>query len=568
MGYIKQLPEANTRCGKVAISFALACSLALAVQRDLSAADNMILVSPCSAGPVEFKPPTTPADKPSTVSPNNPSGATTDLPPTAPARKLSEPTQVLPSTQPSSQPATQAPTTEYIPPEQLTPDAKPTDTKPVEVKPVEPEKVSAPRDVRPLPGGLDSVPMFNSNNPEVVLSEGILLSTFPNADGPAHLNYSFDGRFDIFAHHIADGKKSGHLEDLNLGLIVGNVGEKPVTVQVLTAASYCTRPDSPFISLDALVNNDEGTIFAGPGDRVTDVMLREEKPDESWTTKVTVEPGAKVLLKNSVINVRDFSTNVNGRSLLAKLKSSGPVRLALVAKFSSVDENGNQISPTEDDFFAILDAGKLVEPRDPAPTRPEDKGAIRYGRVAGVQSGSTWKTKVTDHNSEFLALPSPEKPISYPISSLAAGTFGTGQVQSAPMVVRNEGSAYQAHGNYGVKYDLTFPLKNNTDQDLKVNVALETPLKSDEKKDSVLFYQPTDKRVFYRGTLKVGASKGKKVSKYNYQHIVEHRGESVAPILTTVVPKNSVSTVEVQLIYPPDCTPPQMLTLSTSPDVE
>lgn len=553
MGFIKLVSEGRPSRLNLAFPFGLACTLALAVQQDLSAADNIRLIAPNSSGPVEVKP--------LTASPTQSSAQPTTPPVTMPNN--------TPVTAPATTPnATPVPSSEYIPPEQLTPDAKPADIKPVEVKPVEPEKVSVPRDIRPLPGGLDAVPMFNSNNPEIVLSEGILLSTFPSADGPAHLNVTFDGRFDIFAHHIADGKKSGHLEDLNLGLIVGNVSEKPVKVQVLNAASYCTRPDSPFINVDALVNNDEGKIFAGPGDRVTDVMLREEKPDDSWTTQVTVKPGEKVLLKNLVLNVRDFPTNVNGRSLLAKLKSSGPVRLGLVARFSKVDENGNHISPTDEEFFATLDAGKFVEPRDPAPTRPEDKGAIRYGRVAGVQYGSTWKTKVTDRNSEFLTLPVPEKPISYPISSLAAGTFGTGQVQSAPMVVRNESSAYQAHGNYGVKYDLTFPLKNTTERNLTVNFALETPLKSDEKKDSVTFYQPTDKRVFYRGTLKVGATKGKKVSKFNYQHIVEHRGESVAPVLSTVVPKNSTSTVEVQLIYPPDCTPPQMLTLSTSSDVE
>ena len=42
-----------------------------------------------------------------------------------------------------------------------------------------PEEVVQPQQVRPLPGQLDAVPMFNSNSPELVLKEGILLSTFP-----------------------------------------------------------------------------------------------------------------------------------------------------------------------------------------------------------------------------------------------------------------------------------------------------------------------------------------------------------------------------------------------------
>lgn len=447
------------------------------------------------------------------------------------------------------------------------PGGAPMEVKTLEVKPAEPEKVFEPRDIRPLPGGLNSVPMFNSNNPEIVLSEGILLSTFPSADGPAHLNYSFDGRFDIFAHHIADGKKSGHLEDLNLGLIVGNVGEKPVSVQVLDAATYNSQPDAPFITLEPLVNNDDGKVYAGPGDRVMNDILRDAKT-EGWKSKITVRPGAKVLLKSIPLHVDSLPSKVNGRSLLARLKSNGPVRLALVAKFSALESEGVFREPTQEEFITVLDAGKFVEPRDPAPTRPEDKGAIRYGRVAGVQIGSEWKTKVTDKGSTHLALPSPSLPISYPISALAAGTFGTGQVQSAPLVVRNEGTAYQAHGNYGVKYDLTFPLKNTTDKNLKVDVSLETPLKSDEKKSEVAFYRTTDRRVFFRGTIKIGSGKGKKVSKSHYQHVVEHRGEKVGALLSLVVPKNGSRTVEVELLYPPDCTPPQMLTLSTSSDVE
>ena len=53
-------------------------------------------------------------------------------------------------------------------------------------------------DVRPLPGSLDDVPVFNSNSPEVVQQNGILLSTFPKEDmayPDAHLDYAFDGRF-------------------------------------------------------------------------------------------------------------------------------------------------------------------------------------------------------------------------------------------------------------------------------------------------------------------------------------------------------------------------------------
>jgi hypothetical protein len=68
------------------------------------------------------------------------------------------------------------------------------------------EQVVQPQEVRPLPGQLDKVPVFNSNSPEVIQTPGILLSSFPNSGKifpNAHLNWSFVGRFDLFAHHIA-----------------------------------------------------------------------------------------------------------------------------------------------------------------------------------------------------------------------------------------------------------------------------------------------------------------------------------------------------------------------------
>ncbi|MEZ4535818.1 MAG: DUF3370 family protein, partial [Cyanobacteriota/Melainabacteria group bacterium] len=80
---------------------------------------------------------------------------------------------------------------------------------------VEPAEKSELRDaeiIRPLPGALDSVPVFNSNCPEVVLGEGVLLSTFKaGVDPSGTLPYEFMGDFDVFFHHIADGKKSGHM---------------------------------------------------------------------------------------------------------------------------------------------------------------------------------------------------------------------------------------------------------------------------------------------------------------------------------------------------------------------
>lgn len=110
-----------------------------------------------------------------------------------------------------------------------------------------PQEIIAENEVRPLPGKLDEVLMFNSNSPEWVKQEGILLSTFPGGwrgDPEAHLEYRLTGEFEVFTHHFTHTPPD--LKTLYLGLIVHNPDNEPVTVEVLAAASYLLEPDAPF----------------------------------------------------------------------------------------------------------------------------------------------------------------------------------------------------------------------------------------------------------------------------------------------------------------------------------
>ncbi len=138
---------------------------------------------------------------------------------------------------------------------------------PLAQTPPAPQEIVQIQEVRPLPGQLDNIPVFNSNSPELVLQEGILLSTFP-PDGKrfpaAHLNFPFQGRFDIFAHHIARAPSPEDLRTLYQGVIVYNPGNKPVTLDILQAASYLSQPDAPFIELPSQVDNSNSNIYAGP----------------------------------------------------------------------------------------------------------------------------------------------------------------------------------------------------------------------------------------------------------------------------------------------------------------
>lgn len=140
-----------------------------------------------------------------------------------------------------------------------------------------PEIIVQPGEVRPLPGKLDTVPMFNSNSPEWLRTEGILLSAFPpsgKAVPQAHLNFSFSGRFDIFAHHQTINPKD--LQTFYIGIILHNPGSQSVTLDVLQAASYLTK-DSPYIQLPNYVENPDNTVYFGAGDRASHDIFQNKR---------------------------------------------------------------------------------------------------------------------------------------------------------------------------------------------------------------------------------------------------------------------------------------------------
>ncbi|MEG4091364.1 DUF3370 domain-containing protein, partial [Microcoleus sp. Pol12B4] len=339
---------------------------------------------------------------------------------------------------------------------------------PLAQTPPAPQEIVQIQEVRPLPGQLDNIPVFNSNSPEVVLQEGILLSTFP-PDGKrfpaAHLNFPFQGRFDIFAHHIARAPSLEDLRTLYQGVIVYNPGNKPVKLDILQAASYLSQPDAPFIELPPQVDNSNSNIYAGPGSRAVNDILRGKRQSD-FGQGLIIPPGKSQLLMNHPIPVRGLVPPLNGRSTLMRLRSDGIVYVASLAMFARVDpeENGqgNERSPNIAEWQNLLDNGNIAGPRDRVATPPEiTEGQIIYGRVAGVALGSEWRALISDNPATSnLAIPQPGTAFSYPLSSLPRGMLGTNQVQSARMLVRYPDTAYRAHGNYGIQYSLSLPLYN------------------------------------------------------------------------------------------------------------
>ncbi|MBD2136541.1 DUF3370 domain-containing protein [Anabaena sp. FACHB-1237] len=438
---------------------------------------------------------------------------------------------------------------------------------------IAPEEILQPQLVRPLPGQLDTIPVFNSNSPEIVLQEGILLSTFPPSGKKvtsAHLNFPLSGRFDMFAHHIAKADPPENLRSLYLGIILHNPSDEPVTVNILQGASYSSQPDAPFISLASLVPNNLGNVFSGPGSRAMLDILRGKRQD-IFPPQIIIPPGKSQMLLNLPIPVKGLlipeSPPINGRSTYLRLQSNGKVYAASLAMFAKINRDGSERSPTLTEWQDLLNNGDLSTPRDKVPTPIEsNKKPAIYGRVAGISQGSQWRAYIVDEpQSKYLTIPQPGQAFSYPLSSLHGGTLGTNQIQTAPMLVRYPDTAYYAHGNYGVQYSLRLPLYNNTESDQNVNIALQTPIKEDQlSKSGLRFFSPPKPQTFFRGTVRVRYRNDQGSAKTDFFHLVQKRGEMGQPLVSLSIKPKNTSSVEVDFIYPPDASPPQVLTVSTA----
>ncbi len=428
--------------------------------------------------------------------------------------------------------------------------------------------VTVPQQVRVLPGKLDNIPVFNSNSPEVVQTEGILLSTFPQEDKQvpsAHLTFPFKGRFDIFAHHIAKAKNRDETRTLFQGIIVYNPNSEPVTLKVLQGATYLTRPDALFVDLPSYLENRFGTVFAGPGSRITSDVLRGYR-QAILPAAIEIPAMQSRMLMNLPIPVGNITPASNGRSTLMRMSSSNSVYVASLAMFAPQTKNGVEQHPTLEQWENILNTKGLAGPRDLAPT-PKDKNPLQkiYGRVAGVAEGSEWKAKITDSSrTDYLTIPKRGESFSYALSTTDTGTFGTGQVQSAKMLARYPDTAYFAHGNYGIQYNLTFPLYNKSRESQSVSIRMQTPIKANTKSGGLMFYDPPENRIFFRGTVRVMFNDDAGKTLTRYIHIVQRRGQQGEPLVNVNMKPGERRLVQVDFLYPPDATPPQVLTVRSS----
>jgi len=440
-----------------------------------------------------------------------------------------------------------------------------------------PEIIVQKNQVRSLPGQLDNIPMFNSNSPEWIKKEGILLSTF-SPDGKqvpeAHLNFPFEGKFELFAHHFIHTPPN--LQTLYIGLIVHNPGTENVRLNISAAASYLLSPDAPFALQPPMTENPNGEVYSGPGIRAVDQVLRGvRQPD--FPAELVIAPGQSKLLMNGAIPVKGLTQIVNGRSTFMELQSSGKVYLASLAMYAKKNPDGSDSAsaplrerpPTLQEWQTLLNNGGLAQPRDKTPTPPDQVGGqLIYSRVAGVQQGSKWQANIVDPGKQYLTIPNQGQAFSYVISTVRAGSMGTGQIQSAKLLVRYPDTAYESHGNYGTHYDLTLPLSNRTNQPQTVSITLETPQKEERlSQGGLIFRQPPWDFPYFRGTVRIRyadeTAEQITPSVTRYVHLWHRRGQVLDPLFTVNLAPGETRSVRVDFRYPPDATPPQVLTIRT-----
>ncbi len=431
-----------------------------------------------------------------------------------------------------------------------------------------------PQTVAPLPGGLDGTLLINDNNPELIKGPGILLSTFA-ALGPhpeAHLNSPLNGMFGLFSHHVYAGQPSRLDSTLWLAVVAAPRGPRPVRLEQLggaTSLSQSLQPGengAPFLPLPPLLRQGLNPVWSGPGSRVaTELLARGPNPQlpQSWNLPV----GQLSTLLTLPIPVRGLDPLLNGRNLQLRLRSDGPLDVALLAAYGPLD------GPPPAALWQKMLKKDGLSPKEHTPTPRGASGPIIYSRVSGIQVGATWRGRLSDPGSTSLSVQ--RAPISWPIASLERGRLGSGQVQSAELKVFYGGTAWAAHGNYGVEYHLQIPLRNDTNAAVTLALAFESPLKRDLAEGGLRFAAGATGAgpVVFRGTVEVaGLSPGDgsrsqpdrlpaAVLGPQAFHLVQRAGERGPALGVVRLAPGESRLVRVRLIYPADATPPQVLSL-------
>lgn len=420
--------------------------------------------------------------------------------------------------------------------------------------------------IYPLPGQLNQVPMVNSNSPEVITSAGILVSTLPPlkpGDGSVYLDHALTGRFQVFAHHVAEPPDSSR--QLHLGLLLSNPQPEPIAVRLLRGHSFLLTPDAPYRSLPPLISGWDSLVFSGPGDRLMANVLNQT---ENALRPSMMIPGQSTQLMEQwpvPVDWQWMRPRRNVRSTLLELESSGAVYSSLVAAWVPQGQK-----PVAETFAQVLEQRQLAGSREPAPTplqfdTPVNPQAFRYGRVAGVSEGTQWQTAILGGQAPLGYL-KPGETVGFPIAAVHLKRLGTTQNQSGRLLRRYPDTAYQSHGNYGVRYVLQADFNNDETAPQIYNWRLSHPLRvipnePEETAAQVWYTRQDSERVVFRGSLMMDWHDDQHHHQRSWHHVVLKEGQKGPVFFTVEVPPGEKQALTLTLIYPPDCVPPQLLSI-------
>jgi Protein of unknown function (DUF3370) len=183
-------------------------------------------------------------------------------------------------------------------------------------------------------------------------------------------------------------------------------------------------------------------------------------------------------------------------------------------------------------FFLKKDIPSIqaqIQSPTPTPSKPKPQEIVVNNEVRSLPGSLD---NVPLFNSDSPEWVKKDRAYSYTIATLRGGKLVTEQVQTAKLLVRYPDTAYEAHGNYGVHYDLTLPLYNTGEQAKSIAITLETPLKDDKLNQGGLrFRQPPLDFPYFRGTVRLRYKNDRGQNLTRYVHLWHRVGQILEPMV-------------------------------------
>ncbi|MEM8810864.1 MAG: DUF3370 family protein, partial [Cyanobacteria bacterium P01_G01_bin.38] len=81
--------------------------------------------------------------------------------------------------------------------------------------------------------------------------------------------------------------------------------------------------------------------------------------------------------------------------------------------------------------------------------------------------------------------------------------------------------------------------------------------------EGLRFFEPLPTQTFFRGPIQVRYRDDQGLPRIRNLHLVQKRGQQGALLAEMILQPQEQRTVTIRLLYPPDSTPPQVITIMT-----